>query len=277
MQMREVATYGIFDETFLQAINWTPEDTVRIQNPVACHLQDLVTTLVPNLLKVVQAHGVDYQKTRFFELGRVWKQVKDEISERKVVSGIFFEQKTSIDFYAAKALLDRFFAMLKLDVRWHKVDTPEYPWYRPFQTATIHHNGVCVGTAGKVHPGFMRTVCEGDAFVFELDADFLLTYKKPKPKAVALSKYPDVERDISMLVPKAVTARQVHDAIVYADTKIIAAASVDFFEKDSWKDKRSVTFRFTVRDQTKTLTKDEVDTVWDKVVAALKKLGATIR
>jgi len=38
-----------------------------------------------------------------------------------------------------------------------------------------------------------------------------------------------------------------------------------------------MTFRFIMQDQEKTLSKEEVDAVWDTIADKLKKLGATIR
>jgi phenylalanyl-tRNA synthetase beta subunit len=52
---------------------------------------------------------------------------------------------------------------------------------------------------------------------------------------------------------------------------------VDFFEKPEWLDQRSLTFRFVIEDHNKTLTKDEVDAIVDRVITQLKSIGATIR
>ena len=49
------------------------------------------------------------------------------------------------------------------------------------------------------------------------------------------------------------------------------------FDKEEWAGQRSLTFRFNIQATDRTLTKEEVDTVWQKVAQAIKDLGATVR
>ncbi len=116
-----------------------------------------------------------------------------------------------------------------------------------------------------------------DAFIFELDADFLLNYKHSITQFAAISKYPEMMRDISVLLSSEISADQAAHAIAQVDPKIIQVSLLDFFEKKEWPDKRAMTFRFVISDHERTMTKMEADVVWDAVAATLKELGATIR
>lgn len=276
LQMRELQSYALHDEQFLQAIKWQPNDALAVKEPVSENWQRLVTSLVPQLLHAVQINAADYNQLRFFEWARVWGSTKNK-TEKKTLSGVMFDQKNAVGFYASKQLLERLFAMLQLDVAWVKVDNPEQPWYVSYQTADLLHNNTKIGTAGKVHPAFMHNVCEGDAFIFELDGDYLLSHHAEVQKFVAPSKYPDIERDISFTIALRTTVDALTDVIKKADTAITDVALVDFFEKPEWGDKKSLTFRFIISDATKTLTKDEADAVWSNVAQKLKKVGAEIR
>jgi phenylalanyl-tRNA synthetase beta subunit len=57
----------------------------------------------------------------------------------------------------------------------------------------------------------------------------------------------------------------------------VAVQLVDFFEKEEWVTQKSLTLRFILHDERKTLTKAEVDIVYDHVIAALITLGVEIR
>ena len=52
---------------------------------------------------------------------------------------------------------------------------------------------------------------------------------------------------------------------------------LDVFEKDDWEDKKSITFRYYMRDLEKTLSKEEIEEVSQKVTKAVEKLGISIR
>lgn len=273
--MQELYTYAFFDEEFLTTIKWQPGTTLEVQSPVSENWRRLVTTLVPNLLKSVVQSSADFDTLNFFELARTWQPNTQKI-ELKSLAGIFFDKK-SVDFYDAKLQLQKLCDALNLTVEWEVVEQPEMPWYAPNQTAHIMHNDQSIGIAGKVHPTFLSSICQGDAFIFELDADFLLNYKHPVIQFVAASKYPEMVRDISILIDSAMTSDQVAHVIAQANTKITQVSLLDFFEKNEWPDKRAMTFRFVICDHDRTMKKEEADVIWDTVAVNLKNVGAVIR
>jgi phenylalanyl-tRNA synthetase beta chain len=228
------------------------------------------------MFKAVATNSTEHDQLRFFEWGRTWR-LADPILEQKTLAGIIFDKKKSVDFYHAKAELTSLFEMLALPVVWRKVDEPEHPWFMPHQTAQLMYNNQPIGFAGKVHPLFLHTITEGDAFIFEINGDVLLNYKPATAHFVPQSKYPAVVRDVSILVPLHNTADELRACIAGAHSTIVDVQLVDFFEKDTWKDQRSYTFRFIIQDEHKTLTKAEVDALYDRVVAALHTHGATVR
>jgi len=273
--MRELYTYAFFDEEFLQQIGWQPSHTLEVQSPVSENWRRLVTTLVPNLLKSVVTNSTEHESLRFFELGRTWHYTTTT-NEQKTLAGIFFDKK-SVDFYDAKAELQKLFDVLKLNVEWVKVDQPEFPWYAPHQTAHLMHNDTKFGIAGKIHPTFLSAHLQGDAFIFELDADFLLNYKPATVQVIAASKYPEMVRDISILISVDTTVDHIAHAIAQVEPKIIQVSLLDFFQKDEWPDKRAMTFRFVISDNERTMTKEEADAIWDAVATQLKSMQAVIR
>lgn len=276
LHMRELYNYAFFDEEFLHQINWQPGNTLAVQSPVSDNWRRLVTTLVPGLLKAVVSNVAEHEKLRFFEVARIW-QHDQAVIEKGSIAGVFFDKKNAIDFYDAKAELQLLFDAFEFNFEWKKIERPDFPWYAPYQTAALYHNGISVGIAGKLHPTFMSTVCPGDGFIFELDAHFFMHHKDQTKRYQPTSKYPEMVRDISMLMVRHMSSAQIMEIIAACDPKIISVALLDFFEKDEWPDKRSMTFRFTISDKEKTMTKEEADVIWDKVAATLKQNGASIR
>jgi phenylalanyl-tRNA synthetase beta chain len=276
MGMQEICGYAFFDESFLHKLHWQPENTISVQSPVSDNWRRLVTTLMPNMFKAVEENSAEYDQLRFFEWARVWHK-KPSILEQRKLTGIFFDKKNPVDFYDAKLLLSNLFESLRCTVSWQQVADPEQPWFAPYRTAHITHNGQVIGTAGIVEPFFLKDITDGHAFAFELDGDFLLSYQHKAIHFVAMPKYPDVHRDISMMVPLKVTVAQLQESIADADDHIKQVVLQDFFTKEEWKDRKALTFRLVLRDTEKTMTKEEVDAVCAKVAHVLNRAGAEIR
>ena len=274
MVMREVYNYAFFDESLLLQLNWQPIDAVAVKNPVSENYRRLVTTLIPGLMKSLQVNNT-LESMRFFEWGRSWVQ-SDTMSEQATLAGILFDKK-EIDFYTAKAALEQLFTFLEMRVEWQKIDNPDHPWWMPYQTAQLLVNNVVIGTAGKMNPSFLHQIVEGDAFCFELKGDDLLSYIRPQLRYESPSKYPAIERDMSMLIPLRLTVRHIILAIKSVDPRISGIQLIDMFEKQEWIDQRSLTFRFIIQAQDRTLTKDDAEEIWQKVATTVRALGVTVR
>lgn len=274
--MRELYSYALYDESFLRTINWQPGKTLTVLDPVSENWERLVTTLIPHLFKAVAHNAAEHDQLRFFEYGRIW-DVTCADSEQKKLAGIIFDKKNTIDFYDAKAKIKALCTMLRLTISWVKVDAPDKPWFAPYQTALLMHNGQYIGIAGKVNPAFLHGMTEGDAFVFELDGNFLIHGTPTAQRYLPVSKYPDVSRDISVFMPLTAQVNDILNILTHIDERIVSVNLIDFFEKAEWHDKKALAFNFVLRDHHKTMTKDEVDIIWNKVVHALEKQGAVIR
>ena len=211
LSMREVYTYAFFDESFLQTIAWQPAKTLRVQEAVSENAQRLVTSLIPNLFKVVHTHAPELDQMNFFEWARIWPEQK-ELDEQSSVAGIFADQKNAVDFYACKQQLDGLAHLLGVRFKWIKPDEKNLaPWYLPHQTAYLLCDGKIIGVAGKVNPAFFAKVAAGDAFIFEFDGSFLLEHSMAIKGYTPLSKYPSIVRDVSMLIPLNVTVHALQE------------------------------------------------------------------
>lgn len=276
LQAREVYNYAFYDQSFLQELQWKPENTIALVNPVSHNWQKLVTSLVPHIIHSVVHAGTHQEEIRFFEWGRIWRRKDDEIEERKSLAGIVYNKKEVVDFYWAKDQLERLFDILGISVTWSKYDDVQQ-WYHPYKTATLMYKNQILGYAGIVNSAFLQTVLEGYAFIFELSGDILLASTPAQETFKMLNKYQDSWFDISMFAPLEMTVEYITNTIKNIDDRIISVELIDFFEKEEWTDKRSVTVRVIIQDSDKTLVKEEIDLLYDNVIQALQKHGAIIR
>lgn len=277
LKMKEVRDYPFYDESFIRKLSWKPENAVAVKNPVSENWQVLVTSLIPHLLKNIEANVHHAEQMRFFEINSVWSEIsKKKSSEHKSLAGVFFGDKKAT-FYDWKVYIEGLFAMLGLHVAWKKPQNSIAPWFEVTQTADIELHGKIIGQCGMLSPTFVRPLFKGAGFAFEFNLESIMQQEKQVPGFVMWSKYQDVVLDISMLIDVKVTADALQYAIVNSDTNIVEATLVDFFEKEDWGNKRSLTFRYIISSFDGTLEKAQIDAIAEKVTKAVVKLGAEVR
>lgn len=280
---REVYNYALYDEEFLKIMHWQPHNALTLKNPISEHMTRLVTSLIPNLFKNIYSNKAEEDLLNFFEWNKVWSQApqseksKKSIIENSSLAGIFYDEKKSVDFYQKKDLLSVIFTMLGFTITWIKPDQEIAPWYHPYKTAILVHNDTPIGIAGSVNPGFIAPFLRGDAFIFELNGDLLgkIEYKRVVFKQ--LPKYQDTWLDISMFVPISISVARLSETIMKVSPTIFNVELIDFFQKEEWIDKRSITMRFFARDPNQTLSSNEIDTLYNHVLQALIPLGVEVR
>lgn len=277
MNMREVRDYLFYDESFLKRLSWYPSHAVAIKNPVSENWKVLVTSLIPHLIKNVELNCHTYEQVNLFEHNNIWHEISaTESVERKALAGIFFGNKEK-NFYDYKSELVNLFVSLDLPVVWVKSQGQIDPWFDQLQTADLMIDGVKIGRAGTLSATFIKGVVKGNGFVFELSSDLMIAYPVKAKQYTPWSKYQAVSVDVSMLIDAEKSSDMIAAIIKKVDDLIVKVELVDFFEKESWGNQRSLTMRYTISDFTQTLTKDIIDSITEKVQQAVTMVGGQIR
>lgn len=279
--MREVQNYAFYDVEFLLLIGWQPRAAFSLKNPISEHMTQLVTSLIPHLCKTVYHNKKQHDTLHFFECNKIWptKSFADSTSvdEQLSIAGIFYDEKNPVDFYQKKEILINVLASIGVNMRWVKTESELPIWYHPYKTAALMHEQTVIGYAGCVNPGFLLRFLSGDAFIFELNAGYLMEIQPKHITMESLAKYQDTWRDISMFIPASLYFEQIMSTIKAVSSLIFDVALIDFFQKPEWQDKRAVTVRFFARDPHKTLTTEEIDQLYQQIITSLSKYQVEVR
>ena len=260
-RMTEQQNYAMIDEAFCALLGLQLDAAVSLLNPVSENYRRMIVSLVPGLLKNVVDNHQHRDNLAFFEVGRIWPAIDGQPQERRSVAGIFFVKRVAFDFYQGKAQLEALLASLGFDkalCTWQQVTTGSASWYRPYQTAQLLYDKQFVGTAGLADPMLLHKLgidVACDAFIFELDGEFLINQANPLPHYKPLSKFQETYIDISMMVPRTVLTATLQEQLAAVDPLVQSVDLVDFFEKDDWVDKRSVTLRLWLSSYEKNVRK----------------------
>ncbi|MBP7854647.1 phenylalanine--tRNA ligase subunit beta [Candidatus Babeliales bacterium] len=276
LHMHEVREYLLYDADFIKKLPLDLTQAITVKNPLSQNWTTLTTSLIPHLLKAIESNAVAHDHLRFFEINNIWHKKHDKFIEEKKLSGIIFDKK-SIDFYSIKNELNTLFDMLNIAVTWQKPTAPIAAWYHPYQVAQLMYQNECIGFAGMLSIHWMRTITPGSAFIFELDASMLEKITIPTIKFKQWSKFQDVCHDISLFIPAHISIAQLEQTIKQSNKNIINVAIIDFIEKTVHSDMKAITLRYTMNDENKTMTKEDIQTIEQDVKKAVQAHGAQIR
>ncbi|MFC1854635.1 phenylalanine--tRNA ligase subunit beta [Candidatus Dependentiae bacterium] len=280
-RMMEQFNYAFIDEVFAKKIGYEPENTLNISNPVSEQASRMTTTLMPHLLKNVFDNYAQVDDLSFFEFGRKWVKNSKSFEEQKVVAGIAFSKRKNVDFYEWKNRVNEVFSIAGIkNVKWDKPQDHPHLWIHPYQSAELSVLGKNVGIVGKIDASVWSTLDflpESDAFIFELDAQFLLEYVEDICQYRAISKFQESSFDLSMMIPISVTSQTLECAVRDSNAAIRSVKLIDFFEKKDWVDKRSLAFHVVCGNDKRSLSKDEVSQIREEAIRAVEKHGAKLR
>ncbi len=138
-----------------------------------------------------------------------------------------------------------------------------------------------IGRIGKVKSALVKDFgIRQEIFYADMDTDLLFQSANPKFDVQEVPKFPEVKRDLSLVLDKNVSFDEVRKMIIATEKKLMKEVTVfDVYEGENIPaGKKAYALGFTLLDDTKTLTDEEIDKTMNKLMAELeKKLGAIIR
>lgn len=138
-----------------------------------------------------------------------------------------------------------------------------------------------IGKAGKVKSALLKDFgMKQEIFFAELDTSLLFKFANPKLVIQEVAKFPEVKRDLSLVLDAPVIFDEVRNLILNTEKRLIKNIGVfDVYEGENIpKGKKAYALSFTLQDETKTLTDDEIEKTMQRLIAAFEqKLGAVIR
>ena len=287
----DTINYSLVSEE--EATGYTLEDhhKVRLLMPMTETHSTLRQSLVPGLLNTVQYNVARKQKDlKLLEIGRVFFgsgddniQPKETLYLSAALTGEeratkWLKESSFLDFFAAKGYLEVVFDRLGLDekVTYKK---SKLEGMHPGRFAEVYLGEKRIGFIGEVHPQVADKLGLNTTYVFEINLDEVISESKVKPKYEEVTKYPEITRDIAMLVDVKDEYQNIYNVIESVNSKLIT--KVELFDlyvgAELLVGKKSLALTITYSDKQKTLTDEEVTAVHEKVLSALTEYGAIIR
>ncbi|MDF1827238.1 MAG: phenylalanine--tRNA ligase subunit beta [Legionellaceae bacterium] len=283
----EVITYSFIDPAVQEAF-YPDAATKTLVNPLSSELASMRVGLWPGLISALLRNASRQQGAmKCFETGVVFDMQGEQLEERAMVAGLitgetgalnWAEPTRAYDFYDLKGTVEALFA----DTTGAEKLTfsPEaLRALHPGKSARIMHGARAVGWMGALHPALAEVMgLDTEVLLFEIKLDAFEATQRPLYHAI--SKYPQVQRDLSLLVDKRITASQIEAVVRAQSAELLKAFHVfDHYTGASIPEgKKSLGIALILQDEHRTLTEHDVTPLMEGVMASLEsELGIHVR
>lgn len=284
----EIQTLSITKPAYNQALEATTKgETVVLLNPLSEELSVMRSSLLLTGMESVAYNINRRQKDlKLFEFGRSYFKKEDKYKENKHLgiwmtgnrqSESWASPSTALAFHDLAMVVQKVLKAMKVV----KFDTQEAD-VSVFQYGlTYLINKKPVVSLGLVKSQLAKLADVKQAvFYADFDWEYLLKQYSGKVAFVEIPKFPEVRRDLSLVIDADVKFEQVSAIASKTEKNILQNINVfDVYAGEKLGEgKKSYSVNFTLIDKEKTLTDDVIDKTMQRLIAAYEKeLGAVIR
>lgn len=307
----EILNNSLTRAAYYEGLESYPTDKlVRIMNPLSSDLNVMRQTLLFGGLESV-SHNIRRQAANLamFEFGKCYyfnaaiKADSADVTERdkehsrlraytedmhlglwltgNMVQSSWAHADQTTSVYQLKAYVENIFERLGLENGMYSIEEQGADIYSSALSYVLR-SGKAVAQIGVVKNGLLKA-SDVDAAVYYADINWDVLMKATRKVSVSyteLPKFPEVRRDLALLVDVNVTFQQIRQTALKADSKLIKNISLfDVYQgKNLESGKKSYAVCFMLQDPDATLNDKVIEKCMNKVVAALQKeLGAVLR
>ena len=272
--------------------NVAEADRLKLKNPIDSTQAEMRTTLLGGLLASLSNnlnHGT--RNVKLFELGKCFAQSSSgerPIEMEKlalVMTGARNETdwqaaSTRLDFYDLKGAVEALLVSLNLPNISFQPATDEH-YLHPGRSAVISCGDKVIGHLGQLHPTLLsRYKFKQAVSLAELNFGLLLELNAAESRYQPLPRFPNVVRDLAMLIDCQISWNQIETTI--RELSLPQLEQIRMFDLYAGKElpegKHSLALSLRYRALDRTLTEAEINAMHAQVVAALhSKFGAELR
>ncbi len=278
--LNECKTYTLTSPEMAETFKYDGMTSIVLPNPMSVDKSVIRTSILPSLLLTY-----DYNKAHkvsdilIYEISKTYNSDYSEVQKVAIlmkgnyILNSFNNTSVSVDFYLIKGIVEDLLDYLGFKNRYTFVSSSDVSELHPGISAKILLDRKEIGIIGKIHPKLKGE----DIFVCELNINALMSDVKPI-KYKEANKYPEMVKDVAFILDNNITNAEVVAVINKSGGRLLKDVQVFDVYKMKEEDKKSVAYKLTFVDETRTLTDTEVMELFNKIIDDVtSKLNAKLR
>ena len=278
--LNEAKTYTLTSPEMAKMFKYDNLENVILPNPMSVDKSVVRTSILTSLINVF-----DYNKARkvsdilIYEIAKTYDVNYNETTKAAILmSGNYLTNgvlgiNVKVDFFVLKGIVENLLDYLGFKNRYSFVQVNDLPEMHPNMSARIMLDRKEIGIIGRVHPSIKKD----EIYICELNLNSLLSRVKPIKYKTA-SKYPSIEKDFAFIVNNDVTNAEMKEAIKKSAGRMLDSVNIFDIYENIEEGKKSMAYKLVFKDETRTLSDEEVMVVFNKVIKDIEtKFDAKLR
>ena len=276
--LNETKTYTLTSPDMAKQFRYEEKEQINLPNPMSLDKSIIRTSILPSLIGVYEYNKArKVENINLYEIAKTYdKNYKEDIKVAILMKGRYLInnwQHTTVkcDFYLLKGIIENLLNYLGFKNRYTFVAS-EIKDLHPGIGAKILLDREEIGVIGRVHPSMKKD----EIYVAELSMTKLYE-KQIKPiKFKEANKYPEIVKDLAFVVNNDVESEIIKNQIKHSGGRLLD--SVEVFDIYQMENEKSIAYKLTFKDSTRTLSDEEVMEVFNKIIKEVEaKTPAKLR
>jgi phenylalanyl-tRNA synthetase beta chain len=278
----EVITYSLIRFNDVHKYQ-TKGEPLSLLMPLSEDKKTLRQSLIHGLLETINYNQSRQKEDVFvFEIGNCYAKGFEKPYLGLAISGKWMglswtKEKLDASYFLLKGFVDDLFKTFDITLEYQADASVDA--YHPYIQANIMYQKEVIGKIARIHPREEKQLDIFETYVCEIELSTILENIETKSFS-AISRFPNVTRDIAMVVNEKVSSKELIDLITQTVKKNLV--SIDVFDVYQGthieKGHKSIAFRLVFNDLDKTLSSDDADKLVAKIQNRLKfAFDASIR
>lgn len=278
--LQEVINYSFIDKSVRDILH-IEDEVIMIKNPIAETMSMMRPSLIYSILTNIRENlNRNQDSIKIFETSKVFKKA-DELAQEDIHVAIGIcgrDHKTlwnskpeAYDFYMLKGYVEEYMELV--GAKRYKLERTSNPNFHPGRAADIKIGKIVVGTFGEIHPDLAEKmdITKERAYVAEINLTLLKQYISKKFKYERIVKYPEVTRDLAVVLDDSVLVGDMIDMLKKSSDFIETIELFDIYKGEHIEaGKKSVAISLTLRNKVGTLNEEDINKVIDKVLNIIR-------
>ena len=269
--------WSYYDE--LKAIGLDADGVIKLDGATNPNIETIRRSIIPTQLCQVKSNTSFALRFGIFEIGRVVTGLDENnncIEKKKLAITLFSKiAPVSVLFYKLRDILEIMSDDIKHKPLTFEAKQAEYPYQHPVNLNRVFCDGVEIGEIGIIYPTVQKKIDKKASIVYaEIDVDAFANIENASIQYIEPSRFPEMEIDLSFISK---TFAPISIAIAEAKSPLVKNVYVTDIYEDENDGSKSITTRIVFAHPERTLTKEEVTEVTDKIIATLKEKGIELK
>ncbi len=284
----EIITNSLTQRTLTQGIaEIADEDYVEILNPLSEELGVMRQTMIFSGLEIL-AYNINRRQTnlKLFQLGKVYRKTENKTTEGYRL-GLYVSGQNQDSSWEVKSQELEFFHLKKWIINLLSRMGIDQVQFRS-EIGSIYSFGQSLYIKNQKAGEFgllkkelaKRKEVKQNVLAAELNWDVMLKLKSAMKGVKEISKFPEVKRDLSVVVDRTLTFDKIENLVKSSNKQLIKSTSVfDVYVGDKIdQNKKAYALSIFLQDENQTLTDALIEKTMDNIMKKLEtELGAVIR